>query len=148
MAGLVEHTSKWENEFDWLHAAGEEGIILFENVAEARGKLQDRLRRDGFHVVGGSAYGDCLENDRAFAQRVLADIGLQTANVVEFNDVASASKFIEDHPARYVVKFNGPPNFSSYDNYVGRLSDGADVRARHCARSFFSKRSRKLSVSS
>jgi phosphoribosylamine---glycine ligase len=128
MAGLVEHTSSWENELDWVKAAGEEGVIIFENVAHARGALQDRLRRDGFHVVGGSAYGDRLENDRAFAQRVLADIGLQTASVVEFNDVASASKFIEEHPARYVLKFNGP-NFSSYDNYVGRLSDGADVRA-------------------
>jgi phosphoribosylamine--glycine ligase len=144
MAGLVEHTSKWENELDWLQAAGEEGIILFENVAEARGKLQDKLRRDGFHVVGGSAYGDRLENDRAFAQRVLADIGLQTANVVEFNDVASACKFIEDHPARYVVKFNGP-NFSSYDNYVGRLSDGADVRALLRTKFFFKAQSETLS---
>src|SRR6201747_888851 len=106
MAGLVEHTSSWENELDWVKAAGEEGIILFENVAQARGALQDRLRRDGFHVVGGSAYGDRLENDRAFAQRVLSDIGLQTAKVVEFDNVVSASNFLEDHPARYVVKFN------------------------------------------
>jgi phosphoribosylamine--glycine ligase len=128
MAGLVEHTPSWENELDWIKAAGEDGMILFENVAQARGELQDRLRNDGFQVVGGSAYGDRLENDRAFAQRVLADIGLQTADVVEFNNVASASEFIDEHPARYVLKFNGP-NFSSYDNYVGRLSDGADVRA-------------------
>ena len=33
MAGLVEHTSSWENELDWIKAAGDEGIILFENVA-------------------------------------------------------------------------------------------------------------------
>ncbi len=144
MAGLVEHTPNWENELDWIRAAGEEGIILFENVAQARGALQDRLRQDGFHVVGGSAYGDRLENDRAFAQRVLADIGLQTADVVEFNDVASASKFIDEHPARYVLKFNGP-NFSSYDNYVGRLSDGADVRALLRTKFFFEEQSEALS---
>ena len=59
-------------------------------------------------AIGGSAYGDRLENDRAFAQRVLADIGLQTAKVVEFNHVASANKFIDEHPGRYVLKFNGP----------------------------------------
>ena len=82
MAGLVEHTPNWEDELPWVKAAGEEGIILFENVAHARGALQDSLRKDGFHVIGGSAYGDRLENDRAFAQRVLADIGLQTASVV------------------------------------------------------------------
>ena len=142
MAGLVEHTSNWEHELDWLRAAGDEGIILFENVAEARGTLQDRLRADGFHVIGGSAYGDRLENDRAFAQRVLADIGLQTANVFEFDDVASACKFIDERPARYVLKFNGP-NFSSYDNYVGRLSDGADVRA--LLRTKFFSRTQSLS---
>src|SRR3954467_3776187 len=128
MAGLVEHTSNWESELDWVRASGDQGIILFENVAEARGELQDQLRRDGFHVIGGSAYGDRLENDRAFAQRVLADIGLQTAEVVEFSDLASAEDFLDRQPGRYVLKFNGT-RFSSNENYVGRLADGADVRA-------------------
>src|SRR4051812_3281617 len=126
MAGLVEHTSNWESELDWIRAAGDQGIILFENVAQARGELQDRLRKDGFHVIGGSAYGDRLENDRAFAQRVLHDIGLQTAPVAEFGDLASAENYLERHPARYVLKFNGT-NFSSRENYVGRLQNGADV---------------------
>ena len=62
MAGLVEHTSSWENELDWIKAAGEQGIILFENVAGGRGRLQDELRSQGFNVIGGSAYGDRLEN--------------------------------------------------------------------------------------
>jgi phosphoribosylamine--glycine ligase len=144
MAGLVEHTSNWENELDWIKAAGEQGIILFENVAQARGALQDKLRKDGFHVVGGSAYGDRLENDRAFAQRILADIGLQTAEVLEFNTIESASQFIDEHPARYVLKFNGP-KFSSYDNYVGKLSDGADVRALLRTKLFFEEQSEALS---
>src|ERR1700710_2286629 len=68
MAGLVEHTSNWESELDWVKASGDQGIILFENVARARGELQDRLRKDGFHVIGGSAYGDRLQKDRAFSQ--------------------------------------------------------------------------------
>src|SRR3954462_1785619 len=144
MAGLVEHTPSWENELDWLKAAPDYGIILFENVARSRGELQDRLRRDGFHVIGGSAYGDRLENDRAFGQRVLADIGLQTAKVMEFNDVASASDFIDEHPARYVLKFNGP-NFNSNDNYVGRLSDGADVCAVLRAKFFSEQQTEALS---
>src|SRR3954463_4395389 len=57
MAGLVEHTSNWESELEWIRGAEDQGIILFENVAEARGELQDRLRKDGFHVIGGSAHG-------------------------------------------------------------------------------------------
>ena len=144
MAGLVEHTSNWENELDWIAASGDQGIILFENVAEARGELQDRLRRQGFHVIGGSGYGDRLENDRAFAQRVLADIGLQTAEVMEFSEVATADKFIEEHPARYVLKFNGP-NFNPNDNYVGRLPDGADVRAVLRTKSLYEEQTEALS---
>jgi len=136
MAGLVEHTSNWESELEWIREAKDQGIILFENVSEARGELQDRLRKDGFHVIGGSAYGDRLENDRAFAQRVLADIGLQTAETFEFSDVVSATQFIDARPGRYVLKFNGP-NFSSNDNYVGRLPDGADVRAMLRTRHFY-----------
>jgi phosphoribosylamine--glycine ligase len=42
--------------------------------------------------------------------------------------VEIAGRFIEKYPGRYVLKFNGP-RFSSNDNYVGRLSSGADVQA-------------------
>src|SRR3954471_17497454 len=144
MAGLVEHTSNWESELEWVGTSGDQGIILFENVAQARGELQDRLRKDGFHVIGGSAHGDRLENDRACAQRALGDIGLQTARVMEFNDVASANDFIDRHPARYVLKFNGP-NFSPNDNYVGRLPDGADVRALLRTKFFYEEQAEALS---
>jgi phosphoribosylamine--glycine ligase len=143
MAGLVEHTPNWENELDWLRGVADDGIILFENVAQSRGELQDRLRQDGFHVIGGSAWGDRLENDRAFAQRVLGELGLQTAKVVEFGDLASAEDFLDRHPARYVLKFNGT-SFSSNENYVGRLADGADVRAMLRAK-FFERRGEAFS---
>src|SRR5205085_1328487 len=64
LAGIVEQTADWRAELAWIRAAGDDGVILFENVADARGALQDELRADGFQVVGGSAYGDRLENDR------------------------------------------------------------------------------------
>ncbi len=133
LAGMVERVPDWRGELDWVRAAGADGIILFENVADSRGALQDELRRDGFHVVGGSAYGDRLENDRAFAQGILSAAGLPTARVAEFDSEAEAARFIAAHPARYVLKFNGP-GFASSDNYVGRLSDGRDVRAMLAAR--------------
>ncbi len=55
--------------------------ILFENVGAGRGDTQDRLRREGYNVIGSSAYGARLENDRGYAQRVLAELGLPTAPV-------------------------------------------------------------------
>ena len=128
LAGLVPQTPDWRAELDWIRAAGDQGIVLFENVADGRGALQDRLRRDGLQVIGGSAFGDRLENDRAFGQGVLADLGFPTARVWEFERQADAERFLAGNPGRYVLKFNGP-GFASSDNYVGRLEDGRDVRA-------------------
>ncbi|MEA3062000.1 MAG: phosphoribosylamine---glycine ligase [Sphingomonadales bacterium] len=125
MAGLVPRVDDWRGELGWV---GREGIILFEAVSEGYGALQDDLRRDGYRVIGGSAFGDRLENDRAFAQALLAGLGLQTAAVHRFDDAASGDAFLAARPARYVLKFSGP-DFASSDNYVGQRPDGADVRA-------------------
>jgi phosphoribosylamine--glycine ligase len=125
LAGLIERVADWKTELEWVRAAGSDGCILFENVGAGRGELQDRLRRDGFNVIGSSAYGARLENDRAYAQRVLADLGLATAAIFEFSDVEEATRFIDRRPARYVLKSNGPDAAS----FVGRHPTGADVRA-------------------
>jgi phosphoribosylamine--glycine ligase len=133
LLGLVDRTGDWRSELDWIRAAGEEGVIVFEAVSEGLGALQDQLRAEGFAVVGGSAFGDRLENDRAFAQAVLAELGLPIARVREFSDAASARAFLESCPGRYVLKFSGP-DFASGDNYVGQAPDGRDVLAMLDAR--------------
>src|SRR3954465_10331626 len=108
LGGLVDHVDDWRAELPWLREAGTEGVILFENAAEQRGRLQDELRTAGYHVIGGSAYGDRLENHRAFAQDVLDKLGLSTCPVHDFSTRDSGIKFLRDHPARYALKFNGP----------------------------------------
>jgi phosphoribosylamine--glycine ligase len=130
MAGLVPRIEDWRGELDWV---GGDGIILFEAVSEGYGALQDGLRRDRFRVIGGSAFGDRLENDRAYAQELLAGLGLRTAAVHEFGDAAGGDAFLAARPGRYVLKFSGP-DFESSDNYVGQRADGADVRAVLAAR--------------
>jgi phosphoribosylamine--glycine ligase len=124
LAGLVTHISDWKSELGWIRAAGDDGIVLFENVAEKRGRLQDELRRDGFKVIGGSAYGDRLENDRGYAQDVLGGIGLSICPTTTFLDRQKAIRFLREHPGRYVAKFNG-----GYETFVGQLPDGRDVLA-------------------
>ncbi|MDB5359496.1 MAG: hypothetical protein JWO51_793 [Rhodospirillales bacterium] len=126
--GIITRVEDWRDEIDWVRAAGRDGIILFENVAAGRGHEQDILRNAGLHVIGGSAYGDRLENDRAYAQSILGELGLQICRIHEFADGLNALCFIDEHPGRYVLKFNGQA-FASCDNYVGRLTDGSDVRA-------------------
>jgi phosphoribosylamine---glycine ligase len=128
LKGLVPRTPDWRGELDWVRAAAEDGVILVENVAEERGALQDALRRDGFNVIGGSAFGDRLENDRAFAQDTLASLGFPVARTIAFDDAEAGDRFLAENPGRYVLKFNGP-GFAASDNYVGVLDDGRDVRA-------------------
>jgi phosphoribosylamine---glycine ligase len=124
LAGIVERIDDWRAALPWV---GKEGIIIFENVAEMRGAAQDKLRADGFRVIGGSAFGDRLENDRHYAQQILKDLGVQICATHEFRDTRSAIAFIQRSPGRYVLKFNGI--VPSLKNYVGRYSDGHDVVA-------------------
>lgn len=138
LAGIVPQVGACEPEIDWVRAAGPDGVVLIENVAKERGALAERLRAEGVNVIGGSAWGDKLENDRLFAQGVLADIGLATAPVREFENAAAALPFVEAHPGRYVIKLNGS-GFGAAANYVGQLEDGRDVLAMlraHARRDF------------
>ncbi|TMJ17400.1 MAG: phosphoribosylamine--glycine ligase [Alphaproteobacteria bacterium] len=128
LQGLVPRSDDWRRDLDWVRAVGAEGVILFEAVSEGFGALQDSLRGDGFQVIGGSAFGDRLENDRAYAQALLESLGLQTAATREFTDAREAEAFIAARPRRYVLKFSGPDH-ASHDNYVGHSADGSDVRA-------------------
>lgn len=127
MLGLVPRTDDWRGELDWVGKAKDGGIIVFEAVSEGFGVLQDELRADGFQVIGGSAFGDRLENDRAFAQQLLAELGFPEGHVWEFTDAFAAAAHIRTRPRRYVLKFSGAGEVG--DNYVGHLDDGADVRA-------------------
>jgi len=125
LGGLLERVDDWKVELDWIRAAGREGCILFENVGAGRDETQDMLRHEGYNVIGSSAFGARLENERGFAQKLLASLGFATAPVFEFSDRREARRFIADRPARYVFKSNGPDAAT----FVGHHSRGADVSA-------------------
>ena len=124
--GLVERVDDWQRELDWIAAAGREGIIIIETAS--LGETADDLRTRGFHVVGGSAWTDRIERDRAFGQQVMRDAGLQTAPTHAFDDYASALAFLRRNPARYVFKFSDGESPST-SNYVGETDDGSDIAA-------------------
>jgi phosphoribosylamine--glycine ligase len=69
---MVARSDDWRADLDWVRSAGRDGLILFEAVGF--GPLQDDLRSQGFNVIGGSALGDRLENDRSFALDLLASL--------------------------------------------------------------------------
>jgi phosphoribosylamine--glycine ligase len=123
MAGLVPRTDDWRRELDWIRDADRDGLILFEAVGF--GALQDELRRDGFNVIGGSAFGDRLENDRAFALDLLARQGLRIAPVHEFETAADAIDDLAKMPRRTVFKLCD----SAGETFVGSFADGSDIAA-------------------
>jgi phosphoribosylamine--glycine ligase len=123
MHGLVPRAEDWRAELDWVRSAGADGLILFEAVGF--GQLQDQLRVQGFNVIGGSALGDRLEQDRAFAMQLLASKGLKTVPVLAFSHVKDALQDLEERPRRCVFKVSA----SSGETFVGSLEDGRDVAA-------------------
>jgi phosphoribosylamine--glycine ligase len=126
MEGMLTFTVDWRAELEWIRSAGEDGIIIFEGVGW--GETQDSLRRDGFHVVGGSAFGDRLEQDRQFGQEWMHRLGMRTAAAHEFSDFEAAIRFVERERRRFVLKFSGQ-GFASTRNYVGMMEHGDDVTA-------------------
>ena len=125
-AGLIERIDDWRMELRWVGAAGQDGIILFEN-ADA-GAIQDALRRDGYNVIGGGAFGDRLENDRAFGQSILREAGIATVATHAFDDFTRAIEFVRHDRRRYVYKPNGS-DVESMHTYVGEMDDGEDIIA-------------------
>jgi len=124
LGGLINLTDSWERELDWIRENN--GIILFERTDF--GELQDSLRRDGFRVIGGSAFGDRMEMDREFGQSCMRQAGMKTAPSERFTDFQSALDYIGRRPRRYVFKLNGS-GYASSCNVVGDMDNGADIAA-------------------
>jgi phosphoribosylamine--glycine ligase len=124
LEGFIKRTTDWRKDLAWIKSAGADGIIVFE-TADA-GATQDQLRADGFNVIGGSAYGDRLESDRAFGQNLLRTLDIQTAQTTPFTNFENAISHIQRHPARYVYKPCGNTSHSM-ESYVGDRPDGRDV---------------------
>jgi phosphoribosylamine--glycine ligase len=86
------------------------------------------LRRDGYQVIGGSSFGDRLEDDRAFGQETLRALGLSIAPSHHFTDFTTAIEFVRASQRRYVFKSNGADSLRTR-NYVGEMEDGTDMIA-------------------
>lgn len=120
--GIVAKVSGLDQGLAWV---GKEGLIVVDCVGF--GHLQDDLRTQGYTVVGGSAGGDRLEEDRPWCQRVFADCGIPTLITQYFPDAAHAIAHVRHHCASgpWVIKQNGHPECTFC--YVGKLLDGSDV---------------------
>lgn len=120
LTGMVKKTDDWKSELPWVR---KDGLIIFDDTGY--GKIQDRLRRQGFSVVGGSEGGDKVEDYRDFGQKVLSSCGVETVPCVSFAGAKEAIRFVERNKGPWVIKQNS--HASKSFNYVGQLESGEDV---------------------
>jgi phosphoribosylamine--glycine ligase len=118
--GLVKKTNDWKEELSWV---GKEGLIIFDDVGY--GKIQDKLRKEGYLVVGGSGDGDRLELDRIYGQKILKLLGVVNGNFETKNfTIQSAIEFVKKNKGKWVIKQN---DHNTALNYIGNIEDGSDV---------------------
>src|SRR5437870_2878341 len=77
--GFFEMVKDWEKEIDWAD------IVVFDDV-EGLGTHAKRLRAKGKLVFGGTPYTDQLEDDRAFGQDQLRELGIPILDYETFDD--------------------------------------------------------------
>lgn len=70
------------------------------------GKIAARLRAAGKKVIGGSPFGDRLENDRLFAQEIFQKAGMKTVPMYRFTSFAAARSFVKKHGGAWALKHN------------------------------------------
>lgn len=118
--GMVEKTNNWESELTWV---GKDGLIIFDDVGY--GNIQDKLRKDGYLVIGGSGDGDRLELDRIYGQKILKSTGvLSDGFETKRFTIQSAIAFVKKHKGTWVAKQN---DHNTALNYVGKVEDGSDM---------------------
>ena len=96
---ILPKSEDWQADVAWAD------VVVFEDVGY--GKHQDRLRKEGKPVVGGSDLGDKLEDDRALGQSALKESGVPVLDHHDFTDFAASRAWLKENPGRYVLKPNG-----------------------------------------
>src|SRR5262245_48849216 len=118
--GFVPKSDDWRADVDWAD------VIVFDDVL-GQGAEAERLRQGGKLVVGGTAYSDRLEDDRAFGQQELRSAGVSIIPQRDFTSFDAAIEFVRANPHRDVIKPSGEAQNTKGLLFVGEEEDGRDV---------------------
>lgn len=119
---MVRKTDSWKNELKWV---GKDGLIVFDGCGF--GFVQDKLRKNGFSVVGSSGFGNNLENDRQYGNEIFKKYGLSTVPQINFDSIDKAVSFIKKNKKKWVIKQNSAGTSLKGFNYVGMMDNAEDV---------------------
>ncbi|MDX9913160.1 MAG: hypothetical protein RBS77_01100 [Candidatus Moranbacteria bacterium] len=118
---MISKVKDWKKELDWVGKA--DGLIIFDSIGY--GKEQDKLRKEGYAVIGGCELADKLEHDRQYCKKVFANYGVPVIPSKGFTNVDDAMDYVRKNKGPWVVKQNG--HADKIFNYVGNFEDGRDV---------------------
>lgn len=118
--GFIPKVQDWKAEVEWAD------IIVFDDVL-GQGKKAEALRKAGKKVIGGTAYTDRLEDDRAFGQEELKSVGVPVISHENFTSFDDAIAYVTANPGRYVVKSSGEAQNMKSLLFVGEEDSGRDV---------------------
>src|ERR1700719_2630707 len=118
--GFVAKSKDWEKDKEWAD------IIVFDDTL-GQGEKAQALRAEGKKVIGGTAYGDRLEDDRSFGQEELKKAGVNIIPYGEFDSFDDAIENVVQSPGRYVIKPSGEAQNVKRRLFVGEEEDGQDV---------------------
>lgn len=82
------------------------------------GELADKIRKDGYRVIGASAMADKLEMDRSYGVKVAKQYGFHVPKTTEFKDIGAAIAFVKQGKKTYAVKIDN--NKSEASSYVAK----------------------------
>jgi len=119
-SGFVQKIDNWRKEVDWAD------VIVFDDVL-GQGKKAKRLKEKGCNVIGGTPYTDKLEDDRAFGQEELKKAKINIIPYKNFTCFDDAIAFVQQNPAKYVIKPSGEAQNVKRFLFIGEEDDGKDV---------------------
>lgn len=115
LSGLVPHVESVEEGLK-----NKPDFILFDLNGE--GETADKLRADGWKVIGGSKLADRMEFDRAWGVKLCEQYGIRVPRTTSFEDVQSAIAFVKKGKKAYAVKMDANAGGESA-SYVAKDAD-------------------------
>src|SRR5258708_12094223 len=94
-------------------------LMNFELNGE--GEKADKLRKDGWKVIGGSKLCDRLEMDRSWGVQVAKQYGIKVPKTVEFKNIDEAIGYIKQTKKPLAIKIDN--NKSKASSYVAKSQE-------------------------
>lgn len=111
MEDIVPHVDKLE---DGLRKKPD--LVLFDLNGD--GKTADKIRKNGFSVIGSSEMADRLEMDRSYGAKVAKQYGIACPETVEFTNIDEAIAYIKKTKKALALKVDN--NKSEASSYVAK----------------------------